>query len=110
MDGPTAAASNGLTFNAEADLHSREDYDCLLVCAGGNPALFNDSATFSWLRQQARRGCAIGGVSGGAYLLARAGLLEGYRLTLHWEHASAFREDFPSHDLRRSLYEIDRTA
>ena len=50
----------------------------------------------------------IGGVSGGPYILARAGLLEGFRCTIHWEHMAAFREDFPQLDTRRTLYEIDR--
>jgi transcriptional regulator GlxA family with amidase domain len=82
--------------------------DYVFVCAGGNPALFHHQPTFAWLRQLARRGVRIGGVSGGPYLLARAHLLAGYRFTLHWEHAPAFLEEYPDLDLRRSLYEIDR--
>jgi transcriptional regulator GlxA family with amidase domain len=50
----------------------------------------------------------MGGVSAGAYLLARAGLLKGYRFTLHWELAAAFLEEFPDLDLRRCLFDIDR--
>ncbi len=49
----------------------------------------------------------MGGISGGAFLLARAGLMKNRRLTLHWVYASAFAEEFPDADLRRSLYEID---
>ena len=50
----------------------------------------------------------IGGVSGGPYILARAGLLDGYRCTIHWEHMAAFREDFPQLDTTAHPYEIDR--
>ena len=49
----------------------------------------------------------MGGVGGGAFLLARAGLLKGRRVTLHWAYATAFREEYPDVALRRSLYEID---
>jgi transcriptional regulator GlxA family with amidase domain len=56
----------------------------------------------------ARKGVAIGGVSGGAYLLARAGLLDGYRATIHWEHLPAFSEEFPHLAIERSLFVIDR--
>ena len=76
--------------------------------AGGNPAVFNDEATFSWLRMLARRGVQIGAVSGGPYILARAGLLDGYRCTIHWEHLPGFLEEFPRLAPSRVLYEIDR--
>ncbi len=52
-------------------------------------------------------GVAIGGISGGPYVLARAGLLDGRRATLHWEHAPAFREAFPDVEVVPSLFEID---
>lgn len=49
----------------------------------------------------------MGAMGGGAFLLARAGLLQRRRMTLHWAYAAAFAEEFPDVDLRRSLYEID---
>ncbi|MFX8657106.1 AraC family transcriptional regulator, partial [Acinetobacter baumannii] len=42
------------------------------------------------------------------YILARAGLLAGYRCTVHWEHVPAFVEEFPGIRLSRTIYEIDR--
>ena len=71
----------------------------VFVCAGGNPATFDDRATFAWLRRLARQGVTIGGISGGPYVLAKAGLLDGRRATLHWEHAAAFHEAFPDVDV-----------
>lgn len=108
IDGMPARASNGVAIAADAAVGTELRFDCLFVSAGGNPALFQHQPTFSWLRQQARRGVRIGGVSGGPYLLARANVLNGYRFTIHWEHAAAFLEEYPDLDLRRSLYEIDR--
>lgn len=108
IDGTPAPASNGVAVAPDANVGAELRLDYLFVCAGGNPALFHHQPTFSWLRQQARRGVRIGGVSGGPYLLARAGLLAGYRFTIHWEHAAALLEEYPDLDLRRSLYEIDR--
>ncbi len=108
IDGGAAPASNGVAIAADASVGTELRLDYLFVCAGGNPALFHHQPTFAWLRQLARRGVKIGGVSGGSYLLARANLLSGYRFTIHWEHAPAFLEEYPELDLRRSLYEIDR--
>lgn len=108
IDGGPAAASNGVRIHADYRVGEEAQLDYVFVCAGGNPALFKDPATFAWLRHLSRRGAKIGGVSGGPYVLARANLLSGYRFTIHWEHAPAFAEEYPRLDLRRSLYEVDR--
>lgn len=103
-----AIASNGAAVLPDFKFGSDENRpDLVLVCAGGNPAAFEDKRTFSWLRKLASRGVIIGGVSGGAFILAKAGLLRGRRCTVHWEHAPALQEAFPDIELSRSLFEID---
>lgn len=108
LHGETATASNGASIRADHRIGDKIDLDALFVCAGGNPALFSDRAVYRWLRTLARSGVSIGGVSGGAYILARAGLLDGYRATIHWEHLPAFSEEFPHLTIERSLFVIDR--
>src|SRR3546814_13524777 len=44
----------------------------------------------------------------GSYVLARAGLLDGYRCTIHWENLASFCEDFPEIEVTSELFEIDR--
>jgi transcriptional regulator GlxA family with amidase domain len=105
--GASAEASNGLRVLADSHV-GEAAADTVLVCAGGNPALFQDGATFAWLRSLARTGVRIGGISGGPWVLARAGLLQGYRATIHWEHLPAMAEAFPDLALKRTLYEVDR--
>jgi transcriptional regulator GlxA family with amidase domain len=101
-------ASNGARIRADAKVSDPLPLNLLLVCAAGNPALFNDKRTFVRLRYLASRRMRIGGVSGGPYILARAGLLDGYRCTIHWEHRPAFVEAFPQLDVQSGLYVIDR--
>jgi transcriptional regulator GlxA family with amidase domain len=105
--GKPVMASNGLAIIPDIGVGTDRDVDMLFVCAGGNPATFNDKPVFAWLRKLARRGVTIGGISGGPYILARAGLLDGRRVTLHWEHQPAFSEDFPDIEVTPSLFEID---
>ena len=104
-----AIASNGAAvlpdFKLGADVGS---LDLMLVCAGGNPATFNDRRTFTWLKKLAGRGITLGGISGGPFILAKAGLLAGRRCTVHWEHLPALQEAFPDLQLTRSLFEFDR--
>ncbi len=107
-DGEPAEASSGATIACSADPASAPDVDLVLVCAGGNPAAFNDPQVFAWLRRCDTRGAAIGGVSGGPYILARAGLMKERHMTVHWEHAAALAEEFPDLMLSRALYIVDR--
>lgn len=105
--GGTVAASNGVAIVADFAPAEAGEADLVFVCAGGNPATFDDRETLAWLRRLARRGVTLGGISGGPYVLARAGLLAGRRATLHWEHAAAFHEAFPDIDVVPSLFVLD---
>ncbi|WP_336490419.1 GlxA family transcriptional regulator [Methylobacterium nigriterrae] len=100
-------ASNGVAILPDVAVGAADlPADRILVCAGGNPASFEDPALARWLRRLARAGVTLGGISGGPYILARAGLLDGRRCTLHWEHIPAFQESFPRAEVVRSLFEI----
>jgi transcriptional regulator GlxA family with amidase domain len=104
----SAEASNGMQVLADRQVGETTGVDTVMVCAGGNPALFDDGRTFAWLRDLARQGVRLGGVSGGPWILARAGVLHGYRATIHWEHLPALAEAFPTLELKRTLFEVDR--
>jgi AraC family carnitine catabolism transcriptional activator len=108
MDGRPARASNGASVAADQAVGQPLACDTLFVFAAGDPASFRDAATFAWLRDIARRGATLAGVSGGPFLLARAGLLDGYRATIHWDHRPTFAESFSEIAIEPSLYVIDR--
>lgn len=108
IDGRPARASNGASVAADQAVGQPLACDTLFVFAAGDPASFRDSATFAWLREIARQGSVIAGVSGGPYLLARAGLLDGYRATIHWDHRPDFAETFHQIAIEPNLYVIDR--
>jgi transcriptional regulator GlxA family with amidase domain len=105
--GKPVLASNGVAILPDCGTTKEREADLVFVCAGGNPATFDDKSTFAWLRRLARKGVTIGGISGGPYVLAKAGLLDERRATLHWEHLPAFREAFPGVTVVPSLFEID---
>ncbi len=106
--GSEITASSGLGIRTRERVGTEAAFDTVFVCAGGTSLAFHDAPTLSWLRRLSRRGIRVGGISAGPFILARAGLLDGYRCTVHWEHVPAFIETFPHLDLTRSLYEIDR--
>lgn len=102
------ASSCGAAIATTSIANASDAYALILVVAGGDPLGFHDNATFQWLRRQARHGHLLGGVSGGPAILAKAGVMEGRRMTVHWEHAAALAEQHPALRLERSLYIVDR--
>jgi transcriptional regulator GlxA family with amidase domain len=81
--------------------------DLLLVCAGTRDAGRGENDVLQWLRNLARGGASIGGISLGAYALAYAGLLDGRRCALHWENLAAFAEQFPRIRTTTDIFVID---
>ena len=106
-DGVAVETTSGARILADAQVGDRLDCARLFVFAGGDPRRFHDGAIYGWLRHLARSGCAIAGISGGPYVMARAGLLAGRRATIHWEHRDLLIEEFPDVALDRGLYVID---
>jgi transcriptional regulator GlxA family with amidase domain len=104
----TVAASCGATVPCPVKAGDAVALDLLLVCAGGRPTSFRDRKTLQWLKALAGRGVRIGGVSGGPMILAKAGIMDGYHMTVHWEHAPAVAEAYPNILLTRSIYIMDR--
>ncbi len=107
-DGAPVSASNGIAIVPAGGIAEAARSAMLVVCAGTGGHRFADAAVFGWLRRLDRQGLVIGGVSLGGYLLARAGLLAGYRCTVHWENLAAFAEEFPDLEVSNELFEIDR--
>nr|WP_198034500.1 GlxA family transcriptional regulator [Halomonas sp. 1513] len=82
--------------------------DMLLVCAPSPLPLSLPPNLCDWLKRLAGRGVVLGGVAGGTEVLARAGVLDGYRATLPWQRFDAFARDYPRVNLSQQLFEIDR--
>ena len=108
LDGQPVAASNGILAMVDGDLSSVPDDATILICAGLNVQRHTDKRLVAWLRKVARRGVSIGAVCTGAHILAEAGLLDGYKCTIHWENMPGFTEAFPELDATGGLFEIDR--
>ncbi len=106
--GGAVPSSGTAVAQANALVGETPRLDFLFVVAGGDPAAYENREVFAWLGRMARRGVLLGGVSGGPVILARAGLMQGRRMTVHWEHAAALAEIGPGLLIERSLYVIDR--
>ena len=107
-DGQPISSSSNLTITPDGDFSLADDLDILFVCAGDKVHLAVDKPMLAWLRKLAQKKMALGSICTGSYLLAHAGLLDGYRCTIHWENLASMREEFPGIVVSQELFEIDR--
>ena len=108
VDGGAVLASNGMSVNADAALEPLKRGATLWIVAGFEPLKFATSALERWLHRLDHEGVTLGGIDTGSVVLAEAGLLEGHRVTLHWEAIEAFKESYPQLSVTQELFEIDR--
>lgn len=69
--------------------------DCVIVCGGVGIQRSVTREHVTFLQAQARQGRRLGAVCTGSWALARAGLLDGYDCSVHWECLAAMQEAFP---------------
>jgi transcriptional regulator GlxA family with amidase domain len=105
--GESIRCSAGIEFKLDMDLDELRRSDRVLVCTGIDVQRNTSKRLVSWLRREARRGAAIGGLCTAAHSLAKAGLLDGKRATIHWENHDSFTEEFEEVFLTKSVFVID---
>lgn len=105
--GEMLRAANGIAVAPDGGLDPAARDDTVIVLGGDKPEQDCTPAVLSWLRGATRQGCAIAGVSGGTWALARAGLLNGVRVTTHWSLRSALAERWPDLEIDQGLFHID---
>lgn len=94
--GPVTSSS-GLVLVAECGWQELGELDTLLVSGGvGTRAALEDEDLIEWLRTGITKARRYGSVCTGAMLLARAGLLDGRRVTTHWAFIQQLAELAPS--------------
>ncbi|MDF1857282.1 GlxA family transcriptional regulator, partial [Pseudooceanicola sp.] len=106
-DGENVSCSAGATFAVDQGLSELSREDTVMVCAGIAVQDATSRRLLNWLRREARRGLAVGGLCTAAYVLAKAGLLDGKRATIHWENQDSFSEEFEEVALTKSVFVVD---
>ncbi len=106
LDGAVVRSSSQLPVTPHGRL-SEASGDMLVVMPSYG---FKDHAgwrTQSALRAAAKRFGTVCCMDTGSWLMAEAGLLDGYRATIHWEELTAFAERFPDVMAERERFVID---
>jgi transcriptional regulator GlxA family with amidase domain len=107
-DGQPAPLTCGIELPASGALSLAKGAALLMVIAGYRLAEVATRPLIRELRTMAHGFAAIGGVDAAPWVLARAGLLDGYRATVHWEDLEDLAHAHPHIDVRPDRYVIDR--
>ena len=109
--GDSVAASDGLEIKLDATIEDRnvlDNIDILIICSGAQVEKETSRAVIKWIKMADKKGLALGSVCTGTYVLAKAGLLDDTRCSVHWENISSIAEEFPKAIVSRSLFSMDK--
>lgn len=107
-DGAPVPLTCGIELPSSGPLSHAVGADALIVVAGYR---LNEVATrplIRDLRRIAPRFQLVGGIDAAPWVLARAGLLDGHRATVHWEDLEDLAADHPHIDVVPDRFVIDR--
>jgi transcriptional regulator GlxA family with amidase domain len=112
--GGTVRASCGLSVMTDSclalerkRLFNSDQPSMAIVCADDNVEEYSNKPLEAWLRECRHRGIAVGALGTGTYVLAKAGLLDNKRCTIHWEKLPGFAERFIRTSPGTGIYEVD---
>jgi transcriptional regulator GlxA family with amidase domain len=105
--GARVRCSAGAEFTLDDDLDELRRDDTVIVCSGIDVQAATTKKLLGWLRREARKGIMVGGLCTAAYTLAKAGLLDGKKATIHWENQDSFSEEFEEVNLTKSVFVVD---
>ena len=108
LDDQRVASSTSLEIQPNLPFAHARELDALFVCAGVNVRKNWNAKLGTELRRLAAANMPLGALCTASYLLAKAGVLDEHRCTVHWEYLSSMREEFPRLTVKDDIFEIDR--
>ena len=103
----SVTSNSGITIPT-LPLSDARNLETLVICAPNDAQHFNDTTTLKLLKKFDKQGVNLGTASFGSFILAKVGLLDHCRSTIHWENIPVFKEVYPHLDVAFTLYEIDK--
>ncbi|UWQ85793.1 GlxA family transcriptional regulator [Leisingera caerulea] len=106
-NGETATCSNGSVTLVHYGFDAIPKCYRLFALSGIHMRKHVTKPLLAALRREKARGVAVGALCSGAWVLAKAGFLDGMQAAIHWEYHDSFMEAFPEVNLVRSVFVAD---
>lgn len=93
--GQIVTARAGFRVHPDYGFHNCPDLDVLIVAGGMHNDEMKKAHVIASLQQHARKATLVASVCTGVFLLAQAQLLDGCKVTTHWQDLAELRTSFP---------------
>lgn len=100
-------ARAGLRVLPDYSLDTCPKPDLLLIPGGVVDAEMADAEVLQWICSRSKTAAITASVCTGAFLLAKAGLLQGKSATTHWEDIADLRAQFPTLSVKEEVRWVD---
>ncbi len=102
-------ARNGLKIQPDYDFHDAPQFDILFIPGGygAEEIEIHNQETIDWIKSSFTRVQMMASVCTGAFLLAKAGLLDGRQATTHWMDLDRLEEHYPQVRVIRDVKFVD---
>jgi len=100
-------ARAGLKIDPDFDFNSHPKIDVLLIPGGVITEALKDASVINWIASISKQTKLTASICTGAFLLAKAGLLEGKSATTHWEDIEDLRVMFPHLEVKEQMRWVD---
>ena len=105
--GSAVSCSANISYNVDSGFLELGRDDTIILCGGVNIQVATTKRLLNWLRREARKGVKMVALCTASYSLAKAGLLNGKKATIHWENQDSFSEEFEEIELTKTVFVVD---
>ena len=105
--GSAVSCSANISYNVDSGFLELGRDDTIILCGGVNIQVATTKRLLNWLRREARKGVKMVALCTATYSLAKAGLLNGKKATIHWENQDSFSEEFEEIELTKTVFVVD---
>ena len=105
--GSAVSCSANISYNVDSGFLELGRDDTIILCGGVNIQVATTKRLLNWLRRDARKGVKMVALCTASYSLAKAGLLNGKKATIHWENQDSFSEEFEEIELTKTVFVVD---
>ncbi len=109
-NGIEETCSNGTITRVDRGLELNHPRERLFVISGNHVQQHTTRPVIDHVRNSLSHGVRVGGICSAAYILAKAGVLDGKTCAIHWEFHRLFAEAFPKVELKKTVFVPDKTT
>jgi transcriptional regulator GlxA family with amidase domain len=105
--GETVIARAGYKVVPNYSFENHPNIDVLIVVGGDHTEEINKAHVIDWIHQQAKKASLVASVCTGAFLLAKAEVLQLQKVTTHWEDIADLKAMFTTLEVIENVRWVD---